>query len=1212
MADHGATLEHPGTARRRNPFVGPRSIRFGEPIYGREVELADVCHAVVAQRIVLLYSPSGAGKSSLLEAGVRPELQRRDFLVLPTIRVSYARTEAATRSSANPYVMSTIASLDRHRDHPGRPWDPPFVSLSSYADHWIARADPSVDPCIVFDQFEELFVADPTDQDAKAEFMADLGVLLRDKRWRALISMREDYIAQLDPYLHLVPTRLSARYRLDFLGPAAAREVIQRTALDSDVGFTDAAADILIDDLRSVRVQRGDSIQSELGPSIEPVQLQVVCRQLWGSLDEGTFSIGADDVRALAHVDDALGDYYSEEVQRVAAATGTSERAIRTWFEEQLVTEAGFRNQLHEGPGPHGSDVLRELENGHLIRSEQRRGTLWYELAHDRLVEPIRDVNRAWRESHLATLQLQAQAWERSGRPSELLLGGGLLQDADAWAQSHGGDLLPVDHEYLDASLAEERRRDFEKKRVRQRFFVVAALGLAALLALIVALLLMRRSDAERRAESRTKQVQAYAISAEARIVQEDNPALALVLASEGDQASSDPTILVRDALSAAGSAFSLATWQPIGPAMSNGRPAFGVAFSPDGSQAVSSHDNGAIQLWDPSTGLPIGEPMSGHTCNTTTYTCNVSGAVFSPDGRLIASAGDDGTVRLWNPATSQQVGQALDGHGGQPVVSVAFNREGSLLASAGFDGRIVLWDPATGQQVGEPLLGHDGAVWSVAFNQDGTLLASGGADRTVRLWDPAAGRQVVESIEGHEDAVLTVAFSPDGKLLASGGDRNDRMIRLWNPTTGERVGWPLRNHQLAVTALAFSPDGKVLASGSADRTIRRWSIATREQMGEPLSGHENAIFGLAFGPDGRTLVSASSDGTVQRWDLAPTTDKLEIAVGGGRPVFGVTYSPDGSLLVTSDGSGTVRLWDAATGTMRAELFGHARENVSRAVFSPDGRLIASAGNDGTVRLWDPTTGQQIGEPLEGHGGQEVVSVAFNPDGNLLASAGFDGRIVLWDPATGQQIGEPLEGHDGKVWSVAFSPDGTLLASGGADRTVRLWDPTTGRQVGDSLEGHEGEVLTVAFSPDGKLLASGGNDRTVRLWDPTTGRAVGDPLRGHLELVNGLSFSPDGRLLASASQDLTVRLWDTATGERYGLPLTGHLGYVWSVAFSPDGNHLASSSEDGTVRVVRAVYDPEYVCEQARPYVTADQLREHLPPGVAPTCELPGEATGPG
>ena len=59
-------------------------------------------------------------------------------------------------------------------------------------------------PFLIFDQFEELFTLDPADWDQKREFLEGLGQALRDRTRWALVSMREDYIAQLDPYLDLI------------------------------------------------------------------------------------------------------------------------------------------------------------------------------------------------------------------------------------------------------------------------------------------------------------------------------------------------------------------------------------------------------------------------------------------------------------------------------------------------------------------------------------------------------------------------------------------------------------------------------------------------------------------------------------------------------------------------------------------------------------------------------------------------------------------------------------------------------------------------------------------------------------------------------------------------------------------------------------------------------------------------------------------------
>ena len=100
--------------------------------------------------------------------------------------------------------------------------------------------------------------------------------------------------------------------------------------------------------------------------------------------------------------------------------------------------------------------------------------------------------------------------------------------------------------------------------------------------------------------------------------------------------------------------------------------------------------------------------------------------------------------MRLWDPPTGQPVGEPLTGHDGGVFAVCALPGVGpggaSLLASAGLDGTVRLWDPPTGQPVGEPLTGHDGGVNAVCALPGvgpggATLLASAGGDRAVLVW---------------------------------------------------------------------------------------------------------------------------------------------------------------------------------------------------------------------------------------------------------------------------------------------------------------------------------------------------------------------------------------------------------------------------------------------------------------------------------------------
>ncbi len=492
-------------------YVGPRPFRTGETLFARDSETASLVNLLIAQRLVLLHAPSGAGKTSLIQAKLVPAMLNRRFdLPMMESKEGHAPQPVILRVNIEPgkchppipnrYAASILSLLEQHRPESRRR---SMAELAKYTlDQYLTEefgasgdpaqeaGDPDLEPSaeqasaapvsaekkvrpllLIFDQFEELLTSDPTDQAVKSDFIHQLNDALRHSgRW-ALFALREDFLGALEPYISMLPTRLTATYRLDLLRAENAKDAIVKPAKKADVEFEPGLVDRLLKDLCSVSVQQPDgTLERKDGPYIEPVQLQVVCASLWtqkGAVKlittEHLNALGGDEGTG---VDGVLGRYYAESVAKAAKDGCVPERTIRTWFARQLISSRGVRLPvLIAEANSFGvtSSCLAVLDKAFLIRSENRSGAKWYELAHDRLVPPIQVDNDLWRKKHLNTFQLQAELWEERKRPNDLLVTGEILKDGAAWEKANGKDVSPVEAEFLkqcqtELKLAETRR----------------------------------------------------------------------------------------------------------------------------------------------------------------------------------------------------------------------------------------------------------------------------------------------------------------------------------------------------------------------------------------------------------------------------------------------------------------------------------------------------------------------------------------------------------------------------------------------------------------------------------------------------------------------------------------------------------------------------------------------------------------------------------
>ncbi|MDG4810998.1 caspase family protein [Micromonospora sp. WMMD1120] len=1190
-------LREPEPGRCPYPGLAAFGIEDADLFRGRERVVdrlvAVASGALAARQPVVVVGPSGAGKTSLLHAGLLARLQwgapelpgcgGSPWIVLTpqehplealAARLAPAEADAADRIRRDPAVAAALVEA-------------------------LPRPRPEARLVLVVDQLERLFTLGP-DEVEQVAFLTALAAIA-DAPGNAgsalvVLALRADLYGRAAAHPVLAQALSDHQFILGPMEFADLRAAIEQPAAATGWVLDDGLADLVLHELGASSFR-----QPHAG------MLPLLAHTLWATWQrrQGT-RLTVAGYRATGGVAQAL----AVTADQTYTALDDAGREATRWMLPRLVhidDEAMDTARpvdrgalLHGVPGGLAADLaLARFAEARLVTLD--RDTV--RISHEALLHgwPLLwgwiDADRDWLRTR-QQLTADAEGWRRSGRDPSLLYRGtrlGAVRERAA-ATPQAVELPPALAEFLAAS------RRYEERAARARRAVVAGLVVLLLLAVTggVGALAFQRRAADQRDIALTR-----LLVSEAESQRESQPGLSKQLA-----------LIAYGVDSSIGAGAVYAAQETPG-VFNAEQPAHDLALGGDGSVLALSTGRQLLLR-----GLTDGRRSEVTDLNDK----QVGAIALAADGGLLAASLYDepakGEVvaiwRLTDPATVTRV--AVQPVPESTVNALAVSRDGRLLAAALGSGRIALWRLAS---AGAPtrlpdLVAHPRWADSLAFSPDSRTLASAGDDGKLKMWsvaDPARLTLLSQvpaapvrrnpadtSDQDFDKRVWTrrVAFDAAGRYLVAPSGDDPAKSAVWDVRPPDRprrlaIAGGLSSEE--IVGLTFGAGDQVVAVGSRNGTRLYRFVAPNS--GRPAqyvaAGRVKASVGAApalrRSPAGWQLLQATGNG-VQVWDAANpwrpgTRMSLAETPGGFRTSTAFSRS-DPSLIALAGAPGTQvwRIGEDSPVTLLGQIPGVGPAQGGGLALRPDGTLMATVEPVGKlVAVQLRRTESLLADPVATITDLDngAIEMRFSPDGRLLAvvdNAEFSSSITrppsvklfdITDPVRPQRIAS----LPGQVWDTSFSPNGRLLAGFG-NNALLTWDLSDPRRpmVGPVRQLTARSILANgAFSPDGRLLMAGDTTGTLWTWRVDADRLVDPPSVVRTGgAPHGLEFSPNGLTIAFETEVAgvsRVELWNVADPGRpvlrgaFAFEETS-LGDV-ELVFTPDGRQLTVNSGDGRV-----------------------------------------------
>jgi WD40 repeat protein len=1184
----------PGVVDPPCPYPGLAAFATAQSrwYFGREAavaELVERLHRRLTQPgsrgLQVVMAPSGAGKSSLLRAGLVPELAKSR---LPgsarwPVQVCTPSSEPMRALTACVAALLGVDEIEPER----------CVEALSALPHAV----------LVVDQFEELFTlcGDERQRHAFVELLAEIAAI-GDEQASVLVvlGLRADFCSACAEYPHLRAALGSEPLLVGPMAEPELRAAIRHPARDVGLDIEDGLVELLLRDLGGGSTNYAAGRLPLLAHALQAswrhrqgATLTVQGYQSTGGLQQAVAQ-SAELAFAELRPDPAAPAGYERPVSGgVAAARLLDQDArhdlVRSFFLRLVRIGHGAddarrrvrRRDLLEGLPPAATGVLEVFTAARLLTQDRPpdRDDDNVEITHEVLLRAWPRL-RAWlnddRADTIVYQELEESAAGWDGTDSSALLRGARLGRAITVSARQ------IPSPRAEAFLAASTRQQRAGRLVKRATAAVVVLLLATVGTVYV---LNRQQQARTAHQAELARIAAANQAAtKADAIRQHDPSLSLLLSQAAYRI--DPSVV--GARSSLLSASGNLRDRRIREATS-GRPG-SLAYDGRGRLFAVGAD-GAVRRWDPAQPgdgvlvAPAAVPAAGVD--------PAARIAVDKDGTLVAVVTSPHRLQLWD-ATDQRRPAAVLTVADRVITDVALDRTGSRLAIGTDRNEARLYEVSGRRQLldrgrwtnsqGKPLppavleLGPELThVKAVEFSPDGRILAIGSTDSSINLRTVARPTKGMTRLrESTSGTILDLEFAMGGKSLTA---LRDEVVEVWDvrvPRTA-RVVSTSDKFPFTVTDLAVRPDGGAIAVGGADGPVRMLDGAARNRLRTlPQASRART---LAFDPDGRVLATGSTDGTAHLWTMSPADPNEQSAVhklatGGRGDVFAQARANGRIDLLRLSAGGA---WTPPVGLV--SITGYDATKAIELEISQDGsHLAVTTPATGRVDIWDisdasqPAHRRQI-EAVPG------LSARFIGDRTL---ATLDSprkkphpRLQLWDitAKTGAPIGTWAATAPRKTQllfpQLSVSPDRRTAAvytrlPGEDAILLDVSNPRAPREVGTIDVAAQEAVTDIVF--DGRGTAAVNGAGAAALWnvtDPRTPARITD-FTGYTN-AGAMAFSPAGRTVAVAADDHSIVIWTAAgaswTGGDLAKPtavLSGHTDTVDRMGFAADGDTLIS------------------------------------------------------